>query len=380
MSLVGKGYYIWKISRCEGGDPRAIARVAAEAGLTHILVKVADGTGAYNYDWQRRRDLVPPLVQALRERGIAVWGWQYVYGEDPINEARIAVSRVQHLGLDGFVIDAEVEYKNRHAEARTYMRHLRSGLPDTPLALSSFRYPSYHPRFPWKEFLEGVDINMPQVYWITSHNPGAQLRRTVAEFQRLRPWRPIVATGSAYPFGSWRPSVAEIREFMRTAQELDIPAVNFWEWYQTRERLPREIWQAIAEYDWGTAPPPPPPPPPPPTQDMVERYIAALNTNDADAVAALYTDHAVHVNPDGTIVGKQAIRQWYARFFRSIAPQGRFLVTQRAGEGHILHFTWQGAAAGPKVLQGRDTIGLLNDHIAYHYTYFTVLGVPAGSA
>jgi len=44
MSLVGKGFYIWKISRCEGGDVQAIATVAAQAGLTHILVKIADGT------------------------------------------------------------------------------------------------------------------------------------------------------------------------------------------------------------------------------------------------------------------------------------------------------------------------------------------------
>ncbi len=373
MTLVGKGFYIWKIPRCEGGDVQAIARVAAEAGLTHILVKIADGTGTYNYDWSRRRDLVPPLVAALRARGIAVWGWQYVYGKDPVNEARIAVTRMRHLGLDGFVIDAEKEYKNRHEAARTYLRLLRQGLPHTPIALSSFRFPSYHPRFPWREFLEGVDINMPQVYWITAHNPGAQLRRTVAEFQRLRPWRPIVATGSAYPFGNWRPSVAEIREFMQTARQLGITAVNFWEWHHTRDRLPAAIWRAIATFDWGATPAPPPPPPPPVQGDVVERYFAALNRNDPQAVADLHTETAVFVNPDGTLTGKDAIRQWYERFFRQVAPQGRFIVTQRSGEGHILHFTWQGAAAGPKVLQGRDTLGLHDGRIAYHYTYFTVL-------
>ncbi len=373
MSLVGKGFYIWKISRCEGGDVQAIATVAAQAGLTHILVKIADGTGAYNYDWRRRRDLVPPLVQALRAKGIAVWGWQYVYGDDPVNEARIAVTRMRALGLDGFVIDAEVEYKGRHAAARTYMQHLRAGLPNTPIALSSFRFPSYHPRFPWREFLERVDINMPQVYWVRAHNPAAQLRRSVAEFQRLQPWRPIIPTGSAYKGFGWQPTAAEMTAFLHTAQELGLSAANFWEWYATRAQLPPSVWQAIAAYDWGVSTPPPPPPPPPPDQDIVDRYFAALNQHDAAAVAALHTENAVLVQPQGTLTGREAIRQWYETFFQAIAPQGAFIVTQRSGSGHVRHFSWQGAAAGPKVLQGRDTLGLLDDHIAYHYTYFTVL-------
>ena len=28
-------------------------------------------------------DYVPPLVSALRERGISPWGWHYVRGDDP---------------------------------------------------------------------------------------------------------------------------------------------------------------------------------------------------------------------------------------------------------------------------------------------------------
>jgi len=67
-----------------------------------------------------------------------------------------------------------------------------------------------------------VDINMPQVYWVRAHNPAAQLRRSVAEFQRLQPWRPIIPTGSAYKGFGWQPTAAEMTAFLHTAQELDL--------------------------------------------------------------------------------------------------------------------------------------------------------------
>jgi hypothetical protein len=38
-TIYGKGFYIWKIPNCEGGDPAAIATVAQQAGLQHVLIK-----------------------------------------------------------------------------------------------------------------------------------------------------------------------------------------------------------------------------------------------------------------------------------------------------------------------------------------------------
>ena len=44
MTLEGKGFFTWKIPNCEHGDPKLIAAHAKSAGLTHLVVKVADGT------------------------------------------------------------------------------------------------------------------------------------------------------------------------------------------------------------------------------------------------------------------------------------------------------------------------------------------------
>ena len=81
MTIRGKGYYLWKIPQVMGGDPRAIAEKAADAGLSHVLIKIADGFDwVYNYDKETETDLIPAVRDALRQVGISVWGWHYVRG------------------------------------------------------------------------------------------------------------------------------------------------------------------------------------------------------------------------------------------------------------------------------------------------------------
>jgi hypothetical protein len=82
MALTGKGFFIWKIRDCEGGSASAIASAAADAGLSHVLIKIADGMNQYNVDSTTGNDYVPAVVQALHAAGIQAWGWHYVYGSD----------------------------------------------------------------------------------------------------------------------------------------------------------------------------------------------------------------------------------------------------------------------------------------------------------
>ena len=41
--ITGKGYFIWQISRTEGGNISAIANLASQSGFSHVLPKIADG-------------------------------------------------------------------------------------------------------------------------------------------------------------------------------------------------------------------------------------------------------------------------------------------------------------------------------------------------
>jgi hypothetical protein len=368
MALEGKGFFIWKIKDCESGDAQRIVSEAQQANLSHVLIKVANGVYSYNYDWDQMIDLVPPVAQALKDGGIQVWGWHYVYGDDPINEARIAIRRVQDLGLDGYVIDAEAEYKEsgKTTAARQFMTELRSGLgANIPIALSSYRYPSLHP-IPWSAFLEKCDYTMPQVYWMQAHNPGSQLNQTIYEYENLAYHPPMVPVGAAFTEHGWTPTSDDVLEFLDTARTLNLTAANFWEWHNCRDILTpkHEIWDLIANYDWGSGTQP--------QKDITERYLDALNTHDIDKVVDLYDQHAVHVTSSRTIFGLPAIRAWYQTFNSQLLPNGQFLRTSYAGTGNSRHFTWICQADSGDVFNGNDTLGLADGKISYHYTFFTV--------
>lgn len=362
MTLNGKGFFIWKIPNCEEGQTQLIASLAKQSQLTHVLIKIADTN--YSYNVVNGNDLVPGLAAALRARHIEVWGWHYVRGYNPIGEAEKAIERVRELDLDGYVIDAEGEYKEpgKADAAKRFMGRLRFGLPDTRVALCSYRYPSYHPQLPWREFLEKCDLNMPQVYWMFAHNAGEQLGRCVREFQSLTPFRPIHPVGSAYQQSGWQSSSSEVLDFLDTAKSLNLNSASFYSWDSCRASLP-EVWDTVAGYDWEGQPP---------EQDVTALYIAALNSHLPDSVVNLYVPAAVHVTGARTVQGQAALRVWYHALFNSLLPNAVFTLTGYTGTGNSRHFTWTAVSSNGSVLDGKDTFGLQNGRIAYHYSFFSI--------
>ena len=268
----GKGFYIWKVAECQGGRINDIVLAAVAAGIKHVYIKIADGAVGYNGD-------VRALVQALQAVGIEVWGWQYVYGYDPQAEARMAARRIRESGVTGFIVDAESEFKempNPTHVARAYMVALRAEVgPEFPLALSSYRYPVYHPQFPFETFLEFCDLNMPQVYWMYAHNPVQQLERCIDEYNALSIVRPMVPTGAAWRQGGWQPTTRDIHDFLCAAREYGLAGASFWDW-QHAEAIP-VLWMAIHEYDWPVEDEPAPPVEPEIPEDEMGEVLDKLN-------------------------------------------------------------------------------------------------------
>jgi len=361
MALTGKGYYIWKVNYCENGDPDRIAALAREANLSHVIVKVADGAFPYNIDLDSGYDYARPAIRKLQAQNIQVWGWQYIYGDYPDQEAEIAVARALELGLDGFVINAEKQYQSpsKAPAASRYMNILRSNLGSMPLALSSYRYPSYHASFPWVNFLERVDFNMPQVYWMQSHNnAGEQLQRSVNEFKNIHPFRPIIPTGPTFKEHGWIPYTEEVVEFMQTAKRLNLPAVNFWYWEGCRRDMP-SFWDLVRDYQYDT-----------PTQagSIPNNYVSALNSKDVGKVLSFYTDNAVHIRSQGAVQGKKAIREWIASLLNDFSSCDFTLLGENQDE-NIVSFQWEAGDNSGTKLSGRDTIGLSKNKISYHYSF-----------
>ena len=365
MTLKGKGFMIWQIPSCDGGDADAIAEGAAQANLTHIHIKVANGIFPYNIDKETKTDLVPPVVHALKNKGIEVWGWHYVFGDFPEKEADIAILRVRQLGLDGYVIDAEHEYKHpgMDKKALTYMNRLRAGIPGTPVALCSYRYPTLHRELPWKEFLDQCEYNMPQVYWEQAHNAGSQLRRCVSEFADVAPFRPIIPVGPVYKAGGWVPQANEITEFLVTARNLGLSAANFfaWDWGRT---ILKPLWTAVERFPWPTTAPTP--------KDMPEIFIETLNTHDIQLLSSLYTQDGVHITSDKTAQGPDAIGAWFQALFTDILPDATFRLTSSSGSGNVRQFRWEADSTLGRVRNGSDTIGIHLGRIAYQYSHFTI--------
>ena len=362
--LTGKGMFIWKIENCFNGSVSEITTKAVNANYSHVLIKIANGIYSYNFDWDKKIDLVPPLVQALKNKGIQAWGWHYLFGDQPGQEAQKAISRIRQLGVDGYVLDAEGHYKGKHAAAKTFMSQLKAEIKDIPVALSSYRYPSYHPQLPWNEFLKKVDLNMPQVYWMWSHNPGAQLAQSVAEFRNLAYTPPIFPTGAACTELGWTPTASEVKEFMKKAKSMNLSGVNFWEWSSLHNYLPAEVWRTIRDFEWDTGPKPP--------DDIAELYVQALNTHKSDQVQALYQDKAVHITSERTVQGKEAIQSWFSSLFKDILPDAVFNLAGFTGTGNIRHISWTANSSTGNVQNGSDTLGLIDDKIAYHFSEFTV--------
>lgn len=358
LPLEGKGFYIWKIHNCEGGNPTAILKRASAARLTHVLIKIADGPRAYNVD------LAAPLVEALKGGGLKAWGWQFVYGDEPFGEAAIAVHRLRTLGLDGFVVNAETAYKGKYAAANAYMESLRARI-DVPVGLSSFRFPAYHPTFPWTEFLSACDLNMPQVYWVQATNPAQQLDRSIAQFQDVYPVRPIVPTGAAYEEFGWRPTLAQVAEFVHHARQIGLAAANFWSWDYGGSAAGRDLWDVIAGYEWPVSAPP---------RDLIDVLVAALNRQDLDAIVQLYQPNAVLVTARDTMQGHTQIRQYYLNLLAAL-PRAHFALETRLIDGNIRHIRWNaaGASSGKTVDDGYDTIGLRQGLIQYHSSVYRLV-------
>ena len=375
MTLHGKGFFTFNLPDCEGGDPGSILTAAQAAGLSHVIVKIADGVKAAGIS-PSGIDLTLPVVQVLQRAGLAVWGWQYVYGDDPSGEATIAITRMKTLGLEGFVVCAGAEYEQpgRSSAAGQFITTMRAALR-VPIALSSFRFPNYHHNFPWSAFLAFCDLHMPQVYWEQAHDADEQLIESKRQCDALPNARPYIPSGAAYDTFGWSPTAQDVTDFLDTAQALGLPAVNFFNWDACHASQPL-LWEAIASFTW-----PPAAQGNPPTQtptadtetvpfstadDFLLRYLAALNSRNAAQAGALYDQAATQVWADQIRRDSVSIQAGFAAFFTSLPAGTVFTITSTQVKDDLHSFNWK---AGP--LAGETILTIKDGKIILDYTFVT---------
>jgi hypothetical protein len=373
MTLQGKGFFTYNLLDCEGGQADSILAEARLAGLSHVIIRIADGANALGMD-DSGADLTAPVVRALRLNGFAAWGWQTVHGSQPSAEAEIAIARTQALGLDGLVVHTGDGYERpgMAGAARLYMAAVRQALA-VPVALSSYRFPNYHPEIPWATFLEFCDLHMPRVFWEQAQNAAEQLHESVRQCDALPNARPCVPTGPAYATPGWSPSVEEINEFLNTARDLGLPAVNFFHWDACRQSLP-SLWTAVASFDWSAPAldtsraaarmPVQDAPAIALLDDFLVEFLAALNSRQAAQISALYDPAATQVWAEDIHQDAAAIRRSYEEFFASLPAGSTFTISHAQVKDNQRLFSWK---AGSR--RGETSLVLKGGKIILEHTF-----------
>ena len=275
--LSGKGIWIRRIAPCQQGDLGAIVSRAQSANFTHVILKIADGAEAYNAD--PLTGDAPELIRRLRDAGLSVWGWHYLYGDKPRFKGRFqqnyhqleaeravqVIHPLREAGLQGYVMNAEGEYERaprRADQAAEFVATVRAGLGDFPLALASWKFPNSHKRFPWAQFRQHGVVDLPQVFWLGRHREApAQLEKSFQQYAALEPRLPYVPVAPAFFENDWRPSSADLERFIARALALGLPGFNLWAWDYlglrgdeatgNPERLDfRGPWDVIAKTEW----------------------------------------------------------------------------------------------------------------------------------
>ncbi len=225
------GMWIWYVDRSQGGSVRDIIRRAKRSRIGTLYIKSGDGTNVWS-------QFTPALVDRFQRAGLKVCGWQYVYGTNPVAEAKVSAV-AKRRGADCFVIDAEAEYEGKYAAADRYVRALRKLVgPKFRLSLSTFPYAHYHPGFPYSVFLGpgAATDNLPQVYWTAIGDRPAESMGITYTYNRMYK-RPIFPVGQTY----MDPPARELTRFRALSQSYGT-APSWWSWQESS----RAEWQTLA--------------------------------------------------------------------------------------------------------------------------------------
>ena len=225
----GNGMWIWYLDKSDGGNLDAIAARANAAGIRTVYIKSGDGATYWS-------QFSPLVVGGLKQRGLNVCAWQFVYGNVPTDEADVG-ARAAQTGAQCLVIDAESAYEGEYAAAKTYMTRLRSQLePGFPVGLTSFPYVDYHPGLPYSVFFaNGADFNLPQVYW---KDIGTSVDTAIAHTYAHNKiyGKRIFPLGQSYN----DPPPEEMTRFRQLAALYGSSGVSWWSWQASTDRG----WQA----------------------------------------------------------------------------------------------------------------------------------------
>jgi hypothetical protein len=157
-------------------DPKELARIALNADVTALALKVDDGglpfsDGSTNFG--RSPERIIDYIQTMRAAGVAAGLWGYHYGTNLEAEAEMAC-RAMGFGADFYIVDWEAEFQRAIAESGTivpfanYLQRIVGYRNQEAPCCGLFHAPLPQPRYwyPWmyEAFQRVFDGMLPQIY------------------------------------------------------------------------------------------------------------------------------------------------------------------------------------------------------------------------
>lgn len=249
--VAGKGMWIWKVKKTEGGDVEAIVRRAVATGLDQIWVRVGDSRDGFY-----AADVLAALVPVAHAAGVAVIGWGFPYLWDPAADAAWSRAALDWRGprgarLDAFSPDIETGTEQVAINARraaAYLALVRPATAGRPLVATV--YPptdKWWASYPYREMAPYVDAFAPMVYWGCREPVDA----ATEALTRLAPLAPVHLIGQAYNMAETQgrpvsPGGDEENRFLTTARRGGAVGASLWVW---QDATPEE-WGALAAFRW----------------------------------------------------------------------------------------------------------------------------------
>jgi hypothetical protein len=258
-----KAIFIWCYWDILGGDVHAIAAALVDAGFEAAYVHTNDGPWEGSYGQMQpdgsyvdRVNCTPELVDALRSRGLAVYGWGAPYGTNTTGEISIMVSQTERYNLDGYVIDAEGRWDAQGdvlADTRRIITEYKAACPGKPVAwcwwpmYQSLSGGTWHNKEILRLAMIYADYGMPMAYW----NWGDSVARVEAYLnESVRQWKvvttkPLITAGRAYLDQYGSPTYEAVTAFDRRSRELGVIGITWWD-MQHAIRL-ESTWSALRD-------------------------------------------------------------------------------------------------------------------------------------
>ncbi len=89
-------------------------------------------------------------------------------------------------------------------------------------------------------------------------------------------------------------------------------------------------------------------------QEVFQHHAEALGAGDLDGIVSDYSDDAIFITPDGTLRGKDGIREAFTKLLSDL-PNADWELPTQIYEDDILLLEWKAQSANTKADDGIDT-------------------------